>query len=188
VNVRCGLHTSRLTARSIVVGLAPGLVSAACFALPANDACPGNCLCHATPETCPIGCSPHYDILADGGGTGQFSCLNSAPGALDAQVAEAGNTGVPPVCALRNGAIPDASVPQGDLPTGACSGGESCSALVQAPDCPGLVVGWTCSCVDEAWSCDITSAGTTVCAVDAAALDATAAAPGTVGTGVSSAP
>jgi hypothetical protein len=186
--VPSGLYASKFTAHSMGIVLAASLVSAACLTLPANDACPGNCLCHSTPETCPVGCFPTYDILADGGGTGQFSCLNSAPGALDAQVPEADGTAVPPVCAVQDGAIPDASVPQSDLPAGACSGSESCTALVQALDCPSLVVGWTCSCVSGAWSCEITSAGTTPCAVDASAADAAAGAFGAAGTNVSSAP
>lgn len=152
------------TVIAVVVALAASF-PAACLFLSPNAGCPGDCLCHPTPDTCPIGCEPTYDILPDGGGSGRFSCLNPQPvdAAMDA------NAGALPACPQPDGAAFEASVPEVDLPSGTCSGSGSCTATVQVTGCPGLVNGVTCSCVDGTWVCQTTSTGTTLCVTDAAA-------------------
>lgn len=159
----------------ILWALAGASAPVACITTPANEACAGNCLCFSTQASCPIGCHPYYDIQPDGGGTGQFSCLNTEPAGPEAP----DGTGTPPVCPLPEGSTPAPAIAQSELPSGACTGNESCSANVEAAECAGLVNGWTCTCVDETWVCVQTSMGTTACSpdgggtffVDAAALE-----------------
>jgi len=151
-------------ASAILLGLGCTLPFGACLAPPPNAGCPGDCLCYATAETCPVGCDPTYDILPDGGGTGEFSCRNPPQTGQDAEPEAAALA----PCPAPDGSIPDAAVPGTALPSGACSGSESCSAVVSVVECPGLFDGWTCACIDGTWVCEITSAGTTLCAPDAA--------------------
>lgn len=166
--MRSGLSAAIATSAMIVAALACVLPPAGCLVIPANVDCPGDCLCYSTPASCPVGCDPTYDILPDGGGTGEFICKNASQVEEDAESLDSGSL---PPCPEVDGSILDANAPDAGLPSGACSGTVSCSALVAPPDCPGFVIGWTCSCIAGAWACEITSASTTACAPDAA-LDA----------------
>ena len=58
-------------------------------------------------------------------------------------------------------------VPQSQVPSGACKGTETCIAFTAGEPCadPAMDAGeceWTCTCIDETWSC--TSSCSTMCA------------------------
>jgi hypothetical protein len=50
------------------------------------------------------------------------------------------------------------------VPTGACSGSETCNYLVDSPHCS--IDGWKCTCQHRTWSCSIQYPGGSICPLD----------------------
>jgi len=50
------------------------------------------------------------------------------------------------------------------VPTGACSGSETCNYLVDSPHCS--IDAWKCTCQHRTWSCDIQYPGGSICPPD----------------------